>query len=188
MFKMLIFVLTATATARAIPIPTAHTRRAKQQAAQKGQSDEAKRKEKMKAESQAKKDQEARFKAEKAALFQPVQYDQKAPFGVDPKTIVCINFKNGFCERLTKCKFSHDLNAGRKVEKKDLYTDTRDGEEDGTTVEGDNKKEGECMLGRSLERAMLWCTVYFNPDTSCSHVRRHNGELDRRETTSSRCC
>lgn len=54
------------------------------------------------------------------------QLDQKAPFGVDPKTIVCINFKNGHCERGHKCKFAHDLMAGRKVEKKDIYTDTRD--------------------------------------------------------------
>lgn len=34
-------------------------------------------------------------------------------------------FKQGQCDRGAKCKFSHDLNVGRKVEKKDLYTDNR---------------------------------------------------------------
>lgn len=110
---------------------------AQQQEAQRGRSDEAKRKEREREALKAKKEAEARFKAEKAALFQPVHIDQKAPFGSDPKSIVCINFKNGYCERGNRCKFSHDLNAGRKVEKKDLYTDTRDGEEG----EKDTKKE-----------------------------------------------
>lgn len=50
---------------------------------------------------------------------------QKVPFGTDPKTVLCIYFKGGHCEKGSKCKFSHDLNVGRKVEKKDLYTDDR---------------------------------------------------------------
>lgn len=45
---------------------------------------------------------------------------------MDPKTVVCINWKNGHCERGNRCKFAHDHNAGRKVEKIDVYTDTRD--------------------------------------------------------------
>lgn len=125
--------------------------RAAQQESQRGRSDEAKRKERERDALKAKKEAEARFKAEKAALFQPILVDQKAPFGSDPKSIVCINFKNGVCDRGNRCKFSHDLNAGRKVEKKDLYTDTRDtpggsgGEE---SKEG--KKEGE-SISRGLE-------------------------------------
>lgn len=66
-------------------------------------------------------------KAEAAALFKPVQA-QKVPFGVDPKTVVCEFFKKGACEKGKKCKFSHDLDAGRKTMKKDLYTDTREAE------------------------------------------------------------
>jgi hypothetical protein len=58
-------------------------------------------------------------------LFKPVQVPQKVPFGTDPKTVLCQYFKSGNCERGAKCKFSHDLNIGRKVEKKDLYTDDR---------------------------------------------------------------
>lgn len=55
---------------------------------------------------------------------------QKVPFGVDPKTVVCIFYKQGNCEKGKKCKFSHDLSVERKGEKKNLYQDTREGEEE----------------------------------------------------------
>ena len=61
----------------------------------------------------------------------------QAPFGVDPKTILCINFKSGYCERGNKCKFAHDLDIGRKVDKKDLYTDNRDNTTAGPSKDGD---------------------------------------------------
>lgn len=63
-------------------------------------------------------------------LNKPAQI-QKVPFGVDPKTVVCIFYKKGNCEKGKKCKFSHDLEVERKVEKKNLYQDTR-AEEDET--------------------------------------------------------
>src|SRR6202043_1352142 len=72
----------------------------------------------------AKLEEEKRQK-EEAALFKPVQ-TQKVPFGVDPKTVLCTFFKSGHCDKGTKCKFSHDLNVGRKVEKKNLYEDSRE--------------------------------------------------------------
>lgn len=120
-----------------------NSRRAQQQEAQKGRSAEARKKEAEREALKKKKEAEARFKAEKEALFQPVHIDQKAPFGTDPKTIVCINFKNGHCKNGARCKFSHDSNAGRKVEKKDLYTDTRD-----APGEGEQKKDGERLASR----------------------------------------
>lgn len=55
---------------------------------------------------------------------------QKVPFGVDPKTVVCIFFKKGNCEKGKKCKFAHDLDVERKTEKRSLYTDTRAEEEE----------------------------------------------------------
>lgn len=64
-------------------------------------------------------------KKEEAALLKPVQ-TQKVPFGVDPKTVLCAFFKVGQCEKGVKCKFSHDMNVGRKVEKKNLYEDARE--------------------------------------------------------------
>lgn len=50
---------------------------------------------------------------------------QKVPFGVDPKTVLCVNFKKGSCIRGDKCKFSHDLEVGRKKDKINLYADNR---------------------------------------------------------------
>lgn len=46
--------------------------------------------------------------------------------GLDPKTLLCAFFKAGTCEKGSKCKFSHDLDVGRKQEKRDLYADARD--------------------------------------------------------------
>jgi hypothetical protein len=62
-------------------------------------------------------------------LNKPAQI-QKVPFGVDPKTVVCIFYKKGNCEKGKKCKFSHDLEMERRTEKRSLYTDTRKEEEE----------------------------------------------------------
>ncbi|CAG8550089.1 16040_t:CDS:2 [Racocetra persica] len=75
-----------------------------------------------------KKAAEQKKKEELAELFKPVQ-TQKVPFGVDPKTILCQFFKGGQCQKGDKCKFSHDVNVERKVQKIDLYTDARNEEE-----------------------------------------------------------
>lgn len=74
--------------------------------------------------------EDAKLEAE-MLLAKPAQI-QKVPFGVDPKTVVCIFFKKGNCEKGKKCKFSHDLEVERKVEKRNLYTDTRAEEEEVT--------------------------------------------------------
>jgi len=71
--------------------------------------------------------------------------------------VLCVYFKNGHCEKGklpylyieiiadntgNKCKFSHDPNVGRKVEKVNLYEDTRE-----------DKKKGEISLpSRSKKR------------------------------------
>ncbi|POS71534.1 translation machinery-associated protein 46 [Diaporthe helianthi] len=67
-------------------------------------------------------------------LNKPAQI-QKVPFGVDPKTVLCIFYKKGNCEKGKKCKFSHDMELDRKTEKKSLYQDTR--------AEEDEKKKAE---------------------------------------------
>ena len=86
---------------------------------------EAKRKEAEKARQAADKKAAEAAKKESAELFKPLQ-TQKVPFGVDPKTVLCVFHKQGNCEKGKKCKFSHDLNIDRKSAKKDLYTDSRD--------------------------------------------------------------
>lgn len=69
--------------------------------------------------------EEEKQRKEAAALLKPVQ-TQKIPFGVDPKTILCAFFKAGNCEKGNKCKFSHNLDVERKVEKRNLYDDGKD--------------------------------------------------------------
>ncbi|CAD6918883.1 unnamed protein product [Tilletia controversa] len=71
-----------------------------------------------------------KIRKEEAATMLIVQ--PKVPFGVDPKTIVCEFWKHGRCDKSAlRCKYAHAHDAGRKVEKKDLYTDTREGEAGG---------------------------------------------------------
>ncbi|KZP00543.1 hypothetical protein CALVIDRAFT_279475 [Calocera viscosa TUFC12733] len=83
-----------------------------------------------------------------ADLFKPVQVAQKVPFGVDPKTVLCIYFKTGHCEKGTKCKFSHDLNVGRKTEKRDIYSDTREDKLTDTMDTWDEQKLREVVLSK----------------------------------------
>lgn len=90
-----------------------------------GKSRETLEKEKEKALREKAKAEEAKRLKEEAALIKPVQV-QKVPFGVDPKTVLCAFYKAGTCEKGSKCKFSHDLDIGRKVEKKNLYADARE--------------------------------------------------------------
>ncbi|KAI9893409.1 MAG: hypothetical protein M1814_006706 [Vezdaea aestivalis] len=88
-----------------------------------------KRKDAEKAQREAEKKAAEDAKREAAELFKPVQ-DQKVPFGVDPKTVLCIWFKKGNCEKGKKCKFAHDLAVERKAEKRNLYEDARDEEKE----------------------------------------------------------
>jgi hypothetical protein len=95
------------------------------QAAVAGKSRATVEKEKEKAMREKAKAEEEKRKKEEAALLKPV-LTQKIPFGVDPKSVLCVYFKAGHCEKGTKCKFSHDLDVARKVEKKNLYEDSRE--------------------------------------------------------------
>ena len=118
-----------------------------QSQASQAQTPEQKKKAAEKAQREKEKAASEQAKKEAAELFKPVQ-QQKVPFGVDPKTVLCIFYKQGNCEKGRKCKFSHDLNIERKGEKRSLYTDTRDEEKEG---EEDEKKKDdmaewdECM-------------------------------------------
>mmetsp|Transcript_2516 Transcript_2516/g.2794 ORF Transcript_2516/g.2794 Transcript_2516/m.2794 type:complete len:352 (-) Transcript_2516:150-1205(-) len=85
-------------------------------------------------------------KKEAAALFGIQQ--PKVPFGVDPKSILCEFFKKGVCAKGNKCKFSHDLNVGRKDLKKDLYTDARTEKEEDTMDKWDEEKLRKVILSK----------------------------------------
>ncbi|KAG6023807.1 hypothetical protein E4U41_001926 [Claviceps citrina] len=95
-----------------------------------GVSPEEKKKQAEKAQREKEKKAAEDAKKEAALLLNKPAQIQKVPFGVDPKTVLCIFFKRGDCEKGKKCKFSHDLTIERKVEKKNLYADTRGAEEE----------------------------------------------------------
>lgn len=85
--------------------------------------------------------------AERKALFNPV-IDQKVRAGVDPKTVLCAMFKIGNCNKGARCKFSHDLNVGRRVEKRDLYQDVRNEKEEDTMDQWDEEKLRKVILSK----------------------------------------
>lgn len=114
----------------------------------KGKSRETLEKEKEKALREKEKAEEERRKKEEAALLKPV-LTQKVPFGVDPKTVLCVYFKAGHCEKGNKCKFSHDLNVGRKVEKKNLYEDSREEKLADTMDTWDDEKLQKVVLSKA---------------------------------------
>ncbi|KAJ2895505.1 hypothetical protein MKZ38_006408 [Zalerion maritima] len=100
-----------------------------------GGNAEQKRKDAEKAEREREKKAAEDAKREADLLLNKPAQVQKVPFGVDPKTVVCIYFKKGNCEKGKKCKFSHNLELERKTQKKNLYEDTRAQEEENRKVE-----------------------------------------------------
>ena len=133
---------------------TAKTPEEKKKAAEK----EAREKEKAAAE---------QAKREAADLFKPVN-TQKVPFGVDPKTVICQFFKKGACEKGRKCKFSHDLEAERRTQKKSLYTDTREGEEG--EEGGDEKKKDDMADWDEEKLRSVVMSKHGNPKTTTDKV------------------
>lgn len=63
------------------------------------------------------------------SIFRPAALSQKISAGADPKSVLCVFYKQGMCTKGDKCKFSHDVEMERKSEKKSLYVDSRDLEE-----------------------------------------------------------
>ena len=78
--------------------------------------------------------------------------------GTDPKSVLCMYFKQGLCTKGAKCKFSHDLAIERKAEKRSLYDEIR---ENGNKENGSLLKQ-ETLAGRRRHS-----------------VFRHNGQLGR---------
>jgi len=88
---------------------------------------------------------------------------QKAPPGVDPMSILCLNFKAGKCIYGEKCKFSHDPAVERKGEKRDIYSDEREGEE------GDMSTWDEKQLAEVVAKKALGVVVHNPAAGICKH-------------------
>ncbi|KAL9933100.1 hypothetical protein V8E36_007818 [Tilletia maclaganii] len=146
----------------------------KQQQAMTGKTKEDLAREKRKEEEKKLKAAAEKARKEEAAQMTIIQ--PKVPFGVDPKTVVCEFWKHGRCDKSAlKCKYAHSHDAGRKVEKKDLYTDTRDGDApvgaDGQPAEGDGPKKDGTMAGwdqAKLDSVIL--SKHGNPKTTTDKV------------------
>ncbi|CED84693.1 Uncharacterized conserved protein, contains CCCH-type Zn-finger [Phaffia rhodozyma] len=141
----------------------------KQQEARRGKNpDELKKEEEKAAAAKAKADEAKRLKAQ-MELFKPAQA-QKVPFGVDPKTVVCQYFAAGFCEKGKKCRLSHDLNVGRKVEKRNVYSDDRAGAANPGDVNPDDKTKDtmDTWDDEKLKKVVL--SKYGNPKTTTDIV------------------
>lgn len=121
------------------------------QSAKAGGTPEEKKRAAEKAQKEREKAAAEAAKKEVMELFKPVQV-QKVPFGVDPKTVLCQYYKKGHCDKGRKCKFSHDLNVERKTEKKDLYQDTREAEDEKkkteTSDDWDEEKLRQVVLSK----------------------------------------
>ncbi|KAH7040132.1 uncharacterized protein B0I36DRAFT_204819, partial [Microdochium trichocladiopsis] len=115
-----------------------------------GSAEEKKKQAEKEAREREKKAAEDAKREAEALLNKPAQI-QKVPFGVDPKTVVCIFFKKGNCEKGKKCKFAHDLSLDRKVEKINLYADARAEEEEKkkeTSEDWDEEKLRKVVLSK----------------------------------------
>lgn len=134
-----------------------------------GKTPDQKKKEAEKAQREKEKAAAEQAKRETAELFKPVQV-QKVPFGVDPKTILCQFFKKGHCDKGKRCKFSHDLDAGRRTEKRSLYTDTRDGED---PPEEEVKKKDNMEDWDEAKLRSVVLSKHGNPKTSTDKVCKY---------------
>lgn len=106
------------------------------------------KKEKEMAQRRAAEKKAAEFAKQEAHALLSSVVQQKVPFGVDPKSVLCVLFRDGKCPRGAKCKFSHDMDVGKRATKKDLYTDGRDKKENDTMENWDEEKLRSVILSK----------------------------------------
>ncbi|CAH8483378.1 unnamed protein product [Schistosoma margrebowiei] len=111
-------------------------------------------------EKQSKEDKK-KEKVELNELFKPVLELQKCAKGVDPKSVLCVFFKQGLCAKGDKCKFSHDLTVERKAEKRGIYSDSD--KTDGTMDDWDINKLEEVISKKhdADNKGLPPSTIYF---------------------------
>ncbi|VDL90059.1 unnamed protein product, partial [Schistocephalus solidus] len=94
--------------------------------------------------------------------------------GVDPKSVLCIFFKQGTCTKGEKCKFSHDLSVERKTEKKNLYEDERGDMEQWDQAQLEDvisKKHGICKYFLDAVEGNKYGWFWECPNGAACHYR-----------------
>ena len=127
---------------------------------------EQKKKEAEKAQREKEKAAAEQAKKEALELLGRPVANQKVPFGVDPKTILCDFYKKGLCDKGRKCKFSHDLDIERKTAKRSLYTDTREGDEE----DADDSKKDDMANWDEEKLRQVVLSKHGNPKTTTDKV------------------
>ncbi|CAF2583714.1 unnamed protein product [Rotaria sp. Silwood2] len=120
---------------------------------------------KMQEEKEKRKEDKKKTEMELQTLFKPVITQQVLAAGTDPKSVLCMYFKQGSCAKGAKCKFSHDLAIERKAEKRSLYDDIHD----------NGNKENETMA--NWDEAQL-----------ADVVERRHGEDNRKKNATQIVC
>jgi hypothetical protein len=87
--------------------------------------------------------------------------------GVDPKSVVCVYFKQGLCQKGDRCKFSHDLAIERKAAKRNIYEDTREGDgmenwDDAKLEDVVNQKHGEDNIKKTNTTQIVCFNLFSN--------------------------
>lgn len=103
-------------------------------------------------------------------MHRPVQ-TQKIEKGTDPKSVVCAFFKAGQCGKGDRCKFSHDLAVERKVEKRSLYVDMRDADENDTMDNWDDEKLAEVVDKKHGQEKAMPKTDIVSINNEMTHKR-----------------
>ncbi|CAF1212500.1 unnamed protein product [Didymodactylos carnosus] len=120
---------------------------------------------KLQEEKEKRKEDKKKAEDELKILFKPTITQQVLAKGTDPKSVLCMYFKQGLCSKGDKCKFSHDLTIERKAEKRSIYDDLRE----------NGNKENETM--ESWDDAKL-----------ADVVERRHGEENRKKNATQIVC
>ncbi|VDO90731.1 unnamed protein product [Schistosoma margrebowiei] len=123
----------------------------------------------------------AKEKVELNELFKPVLELQKCAKGVDPKSVLCVFFKQGLCAKGDKCKFSHDLTVERKAEKRGIYSDSD--KTDGTMDDWDiNKLEEVISKKHDIFRYVSTSLKQWKiPNMPCLLVCLHKKKMEEQK-------
>ncbi|KAI5190186.1 hypothetical protein NECID01_0879 [Nematocida sp. AWRm77] len=107
---------------------------------------------------------------EGAKLPEAQEVYQKIPVGMDPKAVLCINFKNGVCSKKEACKFSHELDQDKRLRDLQLAAESAKEKEKEREKEGAVRAEGGAdAKGQDSSKEEKICKYYIDALKSGKH-------------------